>query len=205
MLGSDVTNQLLDQDGLTYTSTAEQTDLTTLLIRAEQVYDFDTGLKDLSLGGLFLKGRSFSVDRKVLFHLWLFFIVDRLAQYVENTAQRILTNRYGNRCAGCNGVHTTSQTIGGSHCDTSYGIVTKILCNLDGQGAAILKRYLDCLVDFRNLALGELDIHDRTDDLRDLTSILFCHLASPFISFSNALPGSAIVLAGHQALSKQIN
>ena len=44
MLGSDVTNQLLDQDGLTYTSTTEQTDLTTLLIWAKKVYDLDTGL-----------------------------------------------------------------------------------------------------------------------------------------------------------------
>ena len=179
MLGSDVTNQLLDQDGRTYTGTAEQTDFTTLLIRAEQVYDFDTGLKDFSLGRLFLEGRSFSVDWKVFFHLWPFFIVNWLAQYIENTAQRILTNRYGNRRAGCNGVHTTSQTIGGSHCDTSYGIVTKILCNLNGQAAAVFQRNSDCLVDFRNLALGELDIHDRTDDLCDLTSILFCHLASP--------------------------
>ena len=44
MLGCDVTDQLLDQYGLTYTSTTEQTDLTTLLIWAKKVYDFDTGL-----------------------------------------------------------------------------------------------------------------------------------------------------------------
>ena len=44
MLGCDVTDQLLDQDGLTYTSAAKQTDLTTLLIWAKKVYDLDTGL-----------------------------------------------------------------------------------------------------------------------------------------------------------------
>ena len=44
MLGCNVTDQLLDQDGLTYTSTTEQTDLTTLLIWAKKVYDLDTGL-----------------------------------------------------------------------------------------------------------------------------------------------------------------
>ena len=44
VLSGDVTDQLLDQDGLTYTSAAKQTDLTTLLIRAEKVNDFDTGL-----------------------------------------------------------------------------------------------------------------------------------------------------------------
>ena len=44
MLGCNVTDQLLDQYSLTYTSTAEQTDLTTLLIWAKKVYDLDTGL-----------------------------------------------------------------------------------------------------------------------------------------------------------------
>ena len=42
MLGCDVTDQLLDQYGLTYTGTTEQTDLTTLLIRAKQVNDLNT-------------------------------------------------------------------------------------------------------------------------------------------------------------------
>ena len=44
MLGCDVTDQLLDQYGLTYTGTTEQTDLTTLLIWAKKIYDLDTGL-----------------------------------------------------------------------------------------------------------------------------------------------------------------
>ena len=44
MLGCNVTDQLLDQYSLTYTSTAEQTDLATLLIWAKKVYDLDTGL-----------------------------------------------------------------------------------------------------------------------------------------------------------------
>ena len=44
VLGCDITDQLLDQYGLTYTGTTEQTDLTTLLIRAEQVNDLNTCL-----------------------------------------------------------------------------------------------------------------------------------------------------------------
>ena len=35
VLGRDITDQLLDQYSLTYTGTTEQTDLTTLLIRAK--------------------------------------------------------------------------------------------------------------------------------------------------------------------------
>ena len=108
VLCGDVTNQLLNQYGFAYAGAAEQTDFTTLLIGAQKVNDLDTCLQNLCLCRLFLKGRSFSVDWKIFFHLWLFFIVNGLAQHVENTPQRILTNRNRNRRSGCNGVHTTS-------------------------------------------------------------------------------------------------
>ena len=45
MLCSNISDQLLNQDCLTYACTTEQTNLTTLLIRAKKVYDFDTGLQ----------------------------------------------------------------------------------------------------------------------------------------------------------------
>ena len=52
VLGCDVTDKLLDKHRLTYAGTAEESDLTTLLIRAEKVNDLDTGLKKLCLRGL---------------------------------------------------------------------------------------------------------------------------------------------------------
>ena len=55
MLSRDVTNQLLNQNGLTYTCSTEQTDLSTLLIRAEQINDLNSGLQYLCRGGLLLK------------------------------------------------------------------------------------------------------------------------------------------------------
>ena len=57
VLGSDITDQFLDQYGLAYSGTAEQTDLTTLLIRAEQVNDLDTGLQQLCVRRLLCEGR----------------------------------------------------------------------------------------------------------------------------------------------------
>ena len=44
MLGSDIVDQLLDQYGLTYTGTTEQSDFTTFLVWAEKVNDLDTCL-----------------------------------------------------------------------------------------------------------------------------------------------------------------
>ena len=47
MLRRNIVNQLLDQYGLSYTRTSKQSDFSTLLIWAKQIYDFDTGLKHL--------------------------------------------------------------------------------------------------------------------------------------------------------------
>ena len=50
VLRCDITNQLLNQYGFAYTRTAEQTDLSTLLIRAEQIHDFNAGFQKLRFG-----------------------------------------------------------------------------------------------------------------------------------------------------------
>ena len=47
MLRRNIVNQLLNQYGLSYTRTSKQSDFSTLLIWAKQIYDFDTGLKHL--------------------------------------------------------------------------------------------------------------------------------------------------------------
>ena len=63
VLGCDIVDQLLNQNGLSYTCSSEQTGLTAFLIRAKQIDYLDTGLQDLGRCGLFFKRRCFSVDR----------------------------------------------------------------------------------------------------------------------------------------------
>lgn len=79
MLGCNVTDQLLDQYGFAYAGAAEQTNLTALLVRAEKVNDLNTGLQNLGLCRLLFKSRSFSMDGKILFYLWLGLVVDCIA------------------------------------------------------------------------------------------------------------------------------
>ena len=62
VLGCDITDQLLDQDGLAYTGTTEQTDLTTFCIRSKKIDNFNTCLKDLNYRALVLECRRLSVD-----------------------------------------------------------------------------------------------------------------------------------------------
>ena len=58
MLGGDVIDQFLDQDGLADTGAAEQADLAALGVGADQVNDLDAGLEDLSGRLLLVKGRG---------------------------------------------------------------------------------------------------------------------------------------------------
>ena len=62
MLCCNVTNQFLNQYGLTYTGTTEQTDLTTFCIRSKKIDNFNTCLKDLNYRALVLECRRLSVD-----------------------------------------------------------------------------------------------------------------------------------------------
>ena len=65
VLGGDVIDQLLDQNGLADTGAAEQADLTALGVGADQVHDLDAGLKDLGGGLLLLVAGSGTVDGPV--------------------------------------------------------------------------------------------------------------------------------------------
>jgi peptide chain release factor 1 len=82
----NVVDQLLDQDGLADTGTAEQTNLTTTGVRGEEVDDLDTGLEDLGLGRLLDELWGVGVDGGELDTLDLTALVDGLANDIHDTA-----------------------------------------------------------------------------------------------------------------------
>ena len=55
------------------------------------------------------------------------------------------------------------------------------------QSAAVFCSDINGFIDVRQLALAELDIQYGTDDLGDLTNILFCLLVSPLFIFLSLL------------------
>ena len=87
MLDGDRTDQLLHQDGLADTGTAEQTDLAALDVRTQEVDDFDAGLEDLDFGLLLLERRRRFMD-DVFFDIGRKFLqsVDRLTEQIEHPA-----------------------------------------------------------------------------------------------------------------------
>ena len=93
MFCSNVGDQLLDQYRLTYAGAAKQTDLTTLLVRTQQVDYLDTCLQDLRFGGLLFKSRRFPVDRIIFFYGWWILFINRLTKDVEPSVGPIAIQR----------------------------------------------------------------------------------------------------------------
>ncbi len=188
VLCCDITNQLLNQDRLTHTCSSEQTDLTALLIGAEQINDFDSGFKKLLRCGLFRKSGSRSVNRLISNIRRRWFIVDRLTQHVKDTSQRIFADRHTDGSSGCHRIHAADKSVRGSHCDTSYRIVAQVLCNFHNKLLAIRAGDPNRFIDLRKLSVGKLDIQYGADNLCDFTvactSVFCCHILIPFIMIS---------------------
>ena len=138
MLCRYVVDQLLDQYRLAYSCTAEKSDLTTLLIRAEKIYDLDTGLKHFLRRCLILECRCRSVDRPVLDILRRVDLIDRITQNVEHASERILSDRHADRSARGDCLHTAHKSVRRSHGDTSDRIITQMLGRLNDKLTTVL-------------------------------------------------------------------
>ena len=192
VLRRDVGDQLLDQHGLAYAGTAEETDLTTLLVRAEKVNDLDARLEDLRIRRLFCKIRRRSMDRIVLHPRRRLLLVDRIAEHVEHAPQSRLAYRHRDRRSGGLRLHAAHETVRRTHGDTADRVVTEVLCNLDHKDFPVLPADLDRVIDLRKVALREPDVQNGTDDLCYLTNV-FLHgsiLLDIFLLYSetNKLP-----------------
>ena len=88
VLLGEVVDELLDEHGLAHAGAAEQADLAALGVGREQVDDLDAGLEHLGRRGQVLDGRGGAVDRPALLDLDRLALVDRLAEQVEDAAER---------------------------------------------------------------------------------------------------------------------
>ena len=84
VLSRDITDQLLNQNGLAHAGAAEQPDLTALLVRAEQIHHLDAGLQQFFLRSLLLDLRRRSVDRLIGYPFRGRFIINWLTQNIED-------------------------------------------------------------------------------------------------------------------------
>ena len=101
VLLGEVVDQLLDEHRLADAGAAEQADLAALGVGREQVDDLDAGLEHLGGRGEVLDVGRVAVDRPALLDLDLGALVDRLAEQVEDAAQRDLADGHRDRRRRC--------------------------------------------------------------------------------------------------------
>ena len=171
-----VVDQLLDDDRLADAGAAEEADLAALHERRDQVDDLDAGLEDLGLGLEVGELGRLAVDRPalgVLGHRRA--AVHRLAQHVEDPAQRRLAHRHGDRPAGVGHLHAAGHAVGGAHRHRAHLVLPDVLLHLGGEpdrdgAAGVLE--LERVVDLGQVLGLELDVEHRADDLDDAADVL---------------------------------
>ncbi len=188
MLLADVADEFLDDNRLANARTAVSTDLTALGEGGDQVHNLDAGLQNLDLRSLILEGRGLAVDGPGVAGLYLFEIVERLAQRVEEPAECGVAHGNGDRLAGVNCVHAANQALRRSESKAAHPVVADVLFDFKDKtltGDAGLER----VVDRRHLLRGELHVHHGADDLGYLSR---CHGSSVrVISFQSSVFSSA--------------
>ena len=175
--------ELLNKYGLTYTGASEQTDLSALRIRLEQVYYLDACFEDLYRRADLIKPRRLSVYRKSLSTLRnSIAAVDRLAENVEHPAENIVSYRYSDGIACSLDLHAAAHTFGAGEHDASYLAAADMLSYLHDTLLAV---YHDgkSVIDLRQLPFFKFYIYYRSGDLYDTSG----HFTVSFRSFLSVI------------------
>ncbi len=163
----DVVDQFHDDHGLADPGAAEQADLAALGIRREQVDDLDAGDENGRLGGLIGIGRRVLVDRARLLVRHRTRLIDRVADHVDDAAERAGPDRHRDRLAGVAHLLAAHQTFAGIHGDSAHGRFAEVLGNFEHQTVALVFG-LQRVEDRRQVTL-ELHVNDSADDLGDVS------------------------------------
>ena len=166
----DVVDQFLNQHGLADAGAAEQADLAALGVRRQQVDDLDAGDENFSFGGLVGIGRRFLMDRAQAFRNHRAGFIDRLADDVDDAAERAGADRHHDRLAGVGDFLTADQTLGGVHRDGAHRGFAEMLRHFEHQTVAAVLG-LDRVQNGGQMSL-ELHVDDGADDLRDASGLV---------------------------------
>src|SRR5207237_2301418 len=141
-----VVDQLHDDDGLADAGAAEESDLSTLHERRDQIDDLDARLEHLGLGlEVGELGRG-SVDRPPLdISRNRRTVVDWVPEHVENSTQRGLSDRNRDRTASVLDVHAANNGIGRRHRPCTTLVTAEVL--LHSNGHTIVAPGTDLLAD----------------------------------------------------------
>src|SRR5205085_11681388 len=130
------------------------------------IHPLEAGEENLRLGRLFGEERRRLMDRPPLIVRYGARLVDRIADHVDDAAQRAVADRHRNGSAGVRHLLTAHQPFARIHGDGAHGRFAEMLGDFEHQAIALILR-LECIEDRRQLRL-EMDVDDGADDLRDV-------------------------------------
>jgi len=175
-------DQLLDDDRLADARAAEEAGLAAAHQRAEEVDDLDPGLEELGLRRQLVELRRRAVDRAALHRRDRTEPVDRLADQVEDAAERSLADRHGDRRPGVEDLRAALQALGRAERHRAHFAAPQVLRDLAPEGVVrglaehgALDLHPQRVVDRGQLLLGELRVEGRADDLGDRTVVAVFH------------------------------
>ena len=171
MLFGDVIDQFHDGDGLADAGAAEQPDLSAARVRADEVDDLDAGFENLGFGRLIGKGGRVAMNRHLMRRVERRAFVDRLADDVDQAAERFRADRHGDWLAGVADLHPAHQALGRVHRDAAHGVFAEMLRDFEHEVAlAIAERRVgdaQRVEDRRQRAVAKLDVDDVAQNLAD--------------------------------------
>ena len=182
------------EHGLAHPGAAEQADLAALGVGREQVDDLDAGLEDLARRGQVLDARRRPVDRPAVVGLHVAALVDRLAEQVEDAAERGPPDRHRDRAAGVAHLRAAREAVGGVHRDRAHAVVAEVLLHLEDEDAGVvlvalvLELDLERVVDLGQLARGRRPRRRRPGSPRRCRRV-----PSPSVRFSSVCVAASMI------------
>ena len=162
----DVIYKLLYQYGFADSCAPEQTYLSALRIRADQVYNLDARLKHFGFSLLILKTRCGAMYIPTLLNVRCGHAVYRLAEQVKHPAQGVPSHRHCYRSHGVYCRYPPRESVGRAHSYASYDVVTYMLCDLQNYMSAVIVNG-DGVIQLRKFSLLKAYIKNRSDYLGD--------------------------------------
>ena len=173
VLGGDIADKLLYEDGLADACAAEKSYFTALSVGRDEVDDLDARLEYLDNGALLLKRRSLAVYAPFLLGHDVALLVDRLAEDVEHTSEGLLADGHLYARARSSDLHILAESLTCGEHDTAHDVVAHMLSDLHNAASAVDLNG-ESVPDHGELSRGELNVYNRSDDLSYLT---FFHIA----------------------------
>src|SRR5690348_12739464 len=175
VLHGDVVDEFLNQHGLADAGSAEQPDFSAFQERLNQVNDFNARLKHFERRGLVAQQWRRTVDVVIGLAGERAELIDRLAQNIHHAAERWASHGNRNSRAGVVRLHPSHESLGRFHSDGAHAAFAQVLLHLCGDVNRL--RHIEAVArdphgveNGRQMALFELHVEHRPDDLHDVPS-----------------------------------